>query len=122
MRAGVWAGVFTFFGAGHAGEGVGVDLAQLLAEVVYAVGEAAATLVVVGVAAAGVGGGEGLLHCFSQGGDVAGFLKAFDCGASFAGEHYVPGCEACDDESDYAGDHGQQDVVDRHEGVGKVRI
>lgn len=89
-----------------------MDLAQLIADAEPAVGLRFEVVAVV----------EAVLHALSQGRQVAGLLEALDsCLASHC-EPQMPRRETCDDDADDAGQNGEQDVVDGHEGLGVLVV
>ena len=105
-------GRFALFGSGHAGEGVCVYFAELVAD---AQSPVRLRVHVVSIAELG-------LHAIADRRKIARLLQAFDRRLAPGSKPNMPRGEARQDNADDAREHGQEDVVDGHEGIRDLGI
>lgn len=89
-----------------------MDLAQLVTDAESPVGLRIQVVAIV----------EVVLHCLSKRRQVAGLLQAFDGGLALEREPQMPCSEAGNDYANDARKHGEQNVVDGHEGLGVLVV
>ena len=109
-----------FFGAGDAGDGVGMGVNDLVSVVLEAVGEA----VWVGArwVVAGVLGRAVAVQRLPQRRYVPRLLETFNRGQAADREANMPGGEAAEDQPDDAAEDGEEDDVHREQGVHVVCV
>lgn len=102
----------TFFRSGDAGQSVCVDLAQVVAHAQSAIGLVLDIIAVI----------ELVFHRVSQGRQVACLFQTFYRGLALDCQPQVPRGESCNHNANDSGQHGEEDVVDGHKGLGVLAV